>query len=73
MAISRKENISPGEVLVTQANLVDELYPKPEAPGPSDDATEAANKNFRNAATIMRMDEYNAERRCKGPRIGHGW
>ena len=35
-AISLIDNISPGEVLVAPATLVEEPYPKPEAPGPSE-------------------------------------
>ena len=55
LAISLKDNISPGEVLVARANLVDEPYPKPEAPGPSEDATEAASRDLRKAAANRRM------------------
>ena len=33
LAVSLKDIISPGEVLVAPAELVDEPYPKPEAPG----------------------------------------
>ena len=73
LALSLKDNISPGELLVAPENLVDESYPKLEAPGPSEDATEAASEELRNAAANRRMDEYTAERIRKGPRIGHGW
>ena len=73
LAISLKDNIWPGEVLVAPANLVDEPYPKPEAPGPSEDATEDASEELRNAAANRRTDEYTAERIRKGHQIWHGW
>ena len=73
LAVSLKGNISPGEVLVAPAELVDEPYPKPEAPGIDENAADIANRNLRVAAANRRIDEYNQERRRKGPRIGHNW
>ena len=73
LAVSLKENISPGEVLVAPAELVDEPYPKPEAPGTDESAADVTNRNLRVAAANRRIDEYNQERRRKGPRIGNSW
>ena len=73
LAVSLKDNISPGEVLVAPAELVDELYPKPEAPGTDESAVDVNNRNLRVAAANRRIDEYNQERRRKRPRIGHNW
>ena len=73
LAVSLKDNISPGEVLVAPAELVDEPYPKPEAPGIDENAADIAIRNLRIAAANRRIDEYNQERRSKGPRIGHNW
>ena len=55
------------------AEIVDEPYPKPEAPGPNESAADLTNRNLRVAAANRRIDEYNLERRRKGPRIGHNW
>ena len=71
--MSLKDNISPGELLVAPAELVDEPYPKPEAPSAEENAADVANRNLRIAAANRRIDEYNQERRRKGPRIGHNW
>ena len=73
LAVSLKDNISPGELLVAPAELVDEPYPKPEAPSADENAADAANRNLRIAAANRRIDEYNQERRRKGPRIGNNW
>ena len=73
MAVSLKDNISPGEVLVAPAELVDEPYSKPEAPGIDENAAGVANRTLRITAANIRIDEYNQERRRKGPRIGHNW
>ena len=73
MAVRLKDNISPGELLVAPAELVDEPYPKPEAPSAEENAAYVANRNLRIAAANRRIDEYNQERRRKGPRIGHNW
>ena len=72
-AVSLKDNISPGEVLVNPAELVDEPYPKPEAPGIDENAADIANRTLRVAAANRRIDEYNQESRRNGPRIGHIW
>ena len=72
-AVSLKDNISPGEVLVAPAELVDEPYPKPEAPGTDESAADVANRNLRSAADKRRIDDYHQDRRRKGPRIGHNW
>ena len=61
------------EVLVDPAELVDEPYPKPEAPGIDENAADVANRTLRIAAANRRIDEYNQERRRKAPRIGHNW
>ena len=72
LAVSLKDNVSPGEVLVAPTELVDEPhYPKPEAPGIDENAGDVANRTLRIAAANRRIDEYNQERRRKGPRIGH--
>ena len=73
LAVSLKDNISPGELLVAPAELVDEPYPKPEAPSTDENAADVADRNLRMAAANRRIDEYNQERRRKGPRIGHNW
>ena len=73
LAVSLKDIISPGEVLVAPAELVDEPYPKPEAPGIDENAADIDNRNLRVAAANRRIDEYNQERRRRGPRIGHNW
>ena len=73
LAVSLKDNISPGELQVAPAELVDEPYPKPEAPNADENAAEVANRNLRNEAANRRIDEYNQERRRKGPRIVHNW
>ena len=73
LAVSLKDNISPGEVLVAPAELVDEPYPKPEAPRIDENAADIADRNFRVTAANRKIDEYNQERRRKGPRIGHNW
>ena len=73
LAVSLKDNISPGELLVAPAELVDEPYPKPEAPSAEENAADVADRNLRIAAANRRIDEYNQERRWKGPRIGHNW
>ena len=69
---SQREYLA-GEVLVAPAELVDEPYPKPEAPGIDENAADVANRTLRIAAANRRIDEYNQERRRKGPRIGHNW
>ena len=61
LAVSLKDNISPGELLVAPAELVDEPYPKPEAPGADENAADAANRNLRIAAANRRVDEYSQE------------
>ena len=73
LAVSLKDNISPGELLVAPAELVDEPYPKPEAPSADENAAELADRNLRIAAANRRIDEYNQDRRRKGPRIGNNW
>ena len=73
LAVSLKGNISPGNVLVAPAELVDEPYPKPEAPEIDENAADVANRTLRVTAANRRIDEYNQERRRKGPRIGHNW
>ena len=50
LAVSLKDNISPWEVLVALAELVDEPYPKLEAPGIDENAADIANRNLRVAA-----------------------
>ena len=57
MAVSFKDNILPGEVLVAPAELVDEPYPKPEAPGVNENAADIANRALRVAAANRRIDE----------------
>ena len=57
LANSLKDNNSPGEVLVAPAELVDEPYPKPEAPGIDENAADVANRNLRIAAANRRIDE----------------
>ena len=54
-----------------RTELVDEPYPSPEAPGIDEIAANVANRTLRIAAANRRIDEYNQERRRKGPRIGH--
>ena len=71
LAVSLKDNISPGELLVAPAELVDEPYPKPEAPSADENAADASNRNLRIAAANRRIDEYNQERRRKGSPIGN--
>ena len=71
LAISLQDNISLGEVLVAPAELVDEPYPKPEAPGIDENAADVASKTVRIAKSPT--DECNEERRRKSPRIGHKW
>ena len=73
LAVSLKDKISPGEGLVAPAELVDEPYPKSEAPGIDENAADVTSRNLRVAAANRRIDEYNQERRRKGPRIGHNW
>ena len=73
LVVSLKDNISPGELLVAPAELVDEPYPKPEAPGTDESAADVTNRNLRVAVANRRTDEYNLERRRKAPRIGHNW
>ena len=73
LAVSLKDNISPGELLVAPSELVAEPYPKPEAPSTDEKAADVANRNLRIAAANRRIDEYNQERSSKGPRIGHNW
>ena len=73
LVISLTDNISSGEMIVAPAKLMDKPYPKLEAPGPSKSEADAANRNLRIAAANRRIDEYNEERRRKGPRIGHIW
>ena len=73
LAVSLKDNFSPGEVLVAPAELVDESYAKPEAPGTDENSADIANRNLRVAAINRSIDEYNQERRRKGPRNGHNW
>ena len=60
-------------MLVAPAELVDEFYPKLEAPGIDETAAEAANRTLQIAAANRRIDDYNEDRRRKGPRIGHNW
>ena len=73
LAISLKDNISLGEVLVATAELVEEPYPKPEAPGLDENGANIASRTPLNAAANRRIDEYNEERRRKGPHIGPNW
>ena len=56
LTVSLKDNISPGEVLVAPAELVDEPYPKPEAPGTDESAADVTNRNLRVAAANRRVD-----------------
>ena len=42
LAVSLKDNISPGELLVAPAELVHEPYPKPEAPSAEENAADVA-------------------------------
>ena len=50
LTVSLKVNILPGEVLVAPAELVDEPYPKPEAPEIDENAADLANRNLRVSA-----------------------
>ena len=60
-------------MLVAPAELVDEPYPKPEAPGIDENAADIANRTLRVAAANRKIDEYHQERRRKGHHIGHNW
>ena len=60
-------------MLVAPAELLDEPYPKPEDPGIDENAADVASRTLRIAAANRRIDEYNEERRRKGPHIGHNW
>ena len=68
-----KRQYLAGEVLFAPAESVDEIYPKLEAPGIDENAAEATNRTLQTAAANRRIDDYNEERRRKGPRIGHNW
>ena len=54
-------------------NLNLTVFLNPEAPGIDENAADVANRNLRIAAANRRIDEYNEERRRKGPRISHNW
>ena len=69
-----KDNGIANDVLVLPAVIVDEPPQKLETPAATEDAVARVGRVFvGDQAEFRRTDEWNAERRRKGPHIGQNW
>ena len=70
LAVGLKDNLNPQDVLAEPVEVIDETPPKAETVGATETAAETEARVLRDQAAVRRVNEFNIERRRKGPRIG---
>ena len=73
LAVGLKDNLNPQDVLTEPVEVIDEPPPKAETAGATETAAETDARLLRDQAAIRRVNDFNTERRRKGPRIGLNW
>ena len=68
-----KDNLNPQDVLAEPVEVIDEPPPSAETVGAMETAAETDARLLRDQAAIRRVNDFNTERRRKGPRIGLNW
>ena len=73
LALGIKDNFNVSDIVIEPGDVHDDPPPKPESRPETETQQESDDRIRRDAAARRRVDETNAERRKKGPRIGMNW
>ena len=71
LAVMVKENVNPEILLEEPKEFIDELTPRPENPGKTEDAQAVADRESRHRLRRDKVTLENQKRRERGPKVGH--
>ena len=71
LALTVKENMNPEMLLEEPKEIIDELMPRPETPGLTEDAHAVGDREARDRLARDKVILENQERRERGPKVGH--